>query len=91
MTSVSENEIPEIKHNFLNADYPLRFINSVIKQFLQKSIEIDDFLIPPCSFEILKKVVLLEISCCPKNEALSKRFIKKTDELTDSLYDIRIK
>ena len=62
-----------------------------LSNFFKKSIEIDDFIIPPCSFEIPKKVVLVEISCCPKNEASSKWFIKQIDELTNSLYDMRIK
>ena len=91
MASVPGNEIPEIKRKFINADYPPRFINSVIKQFSQKTSEIDDFIKPPTLFQIPKKVVLVEIPHFPKNEASSKRFIKKFDELTDSLYDIRIK
>ena len=62
-----------------------------LSNFFKKYIEIDDFIIPPCSFEIPKKVVLVEISCCPKNEALSKWFINKIDELTNNLYDMRIK
>ena len=33
----------------------------------------------------------MEIRYCPKNEASSKQFIKKFEELTDSLYDICIK
>ena len=36
----------------------------------------DGFIIPPKLFEISKKVFLVEIPYCPKNEAFSKRFIK---------------
>ena len=34
------DEISKIRQNFLNADYPLRFINSVIEQFNGKLSEI---------------------------------------------------
>ena len=49
-----------IRQKFLNADYPLRFINSVIKQFneklSEKSNEEDDHILPPDFFEIKKQV-----------------------------------
>ena len=66
MASVPGNEIPEIKPKVLNANYPPRFINSVIRKFNQKSSEMDDFIISPSLFEIPKKVVLVEIPYCPK-------------------------
>ena len=69
MDSVPRSEIPKIKHKFLNGDYPLKFINSVIKQFRQKSREKDDFIIPPNLFEIQKRIILEEILYCLKNEA----------------------
>ena len=61
----------------------------MIKQFSQKSSEMDDFIMPSSFFETLQKVVILEIPYYPKNEASSKRFIKRFDELTDGLYDMR--
>ena len=89
MVSAPGNKILEIKHKFLNAVCPLRFINSVIKQFSQNSSEMDDFIIPPSLFETPQKVVILEIPYHPKNEASSKRFTQRFDELTNSLYDMR--
>ena len=77
MVSVPGNEIPEIKRKFLNIDYPLRFINSVIKQFSQKSSEMDDFIVPSNWFEIPKKIVFLEIPCCPKNIKLLQSDLPK--------------
>ena len=71
--------------------HSLRFIKSATKQFSQKFSEVGDFIISPSLFEIANKIVLVEIPYCPKNEASSKRFIKKFDEPTDSLYDIPIK
>ena len=61
MDSVPGNEIQEIKRKFVNADYLLRFINSVIKQFIQKCSEMDDFVITPGLFKIPKKLVLMEM------------------------------
>ena len=46
------------KINLTWPDYPLRFINSVVKQSSQKSSGMVDFIIPPTLFEIPKKVVL---------------------------------
>ena len=77
MVSVPGNEIPEIKRKFLSTDYPLRFINSVIKQFSQKSSEMDDFIVPSSLFEILKKIVFLEIPCFPKNIKLLQSDLPK--------------
>ena len=54
------SEIPKIRQNFLNADYPLRFTNSIIKQFndklSEKSNDADDYILPPDFFEIKKQV-----------------------------------
>lgn len=49
----------------------------------------DDFIMPSSFFETPQKVVILEIPYYPKNEASSKRFIKRFDELADGLYDMR--
>ena len=64
-------------NDILNADYPLTFINSLIKQSSQKSSNVDDFIMPPSLFEIPKKVDLVETPYCSNNEASSKQFIKK--------------
>ena len=39
ISSCLKDEISKIRHKFLNADYPFRFINSVIKQFNDKLSE----------------------------------------------------
>ena len=91
IASFPADEIPKIKQKFLNADYPHKFINSVINNFQEKSEETDDYIIPPGFSDVPKKVVLVDISYCPKNEEFLKRFIKKFDIFTDNKYDIRIK
>ena len=66
----------KIKQKFLNADYPYRFINSVINNFQDKSDGTGDYIIPPGFFDIPKKVVLVDMPYCPENEEFSKRFMK---------------
>ena len=79
IASTFTEEIPTIKQKFLSADYPPRFVNSVIKQFNEKcnGNTQDDYIIPPDFFDVPKPLVLAEIPYCPRNETLSKRFIKK--------------
>ena len=50
--------------------------------------EDNEFIIPPWLFENKKKIVLVEITYCLKNESSSKQFIKKFDNDT---FDVRIK
>ena len=72
------------------ADYPYRFINSAINNFQEKSDGTDDHIIPPGFFDIPKKVVLVDIPYCPKNE-FSNHFMKKFNVFTDNIYNIPIK
>ena len=91
IASVPADEIPKIKHNFLNADYPYRFINNAVNKFQEKSEGTEDYIIPPGFFDVPKKVVLLDITYCPKNEEILKRYMKKLDVFTDNKYDIQVK
>ena len=56
-----------------------------------KENEESDFIIPPWLFEGKKKVVLVEIPFCLKNEISSKHFIKKLNKFTNNTFDVRIK
>ena len=75
-----KDEISKIRQKFLNKGYPLRFINSVIKQFSdklnEKSNEEDDYILPPDFFEIKKQVVLIEIIYCEKKKHLLNAFLR---------------
>ena len=73
IASFQADEIPKIKQKFLNADYPYRFINSDINNSQEKLDGTGDYIIPPGFFDIPKKVVLVDIPYCPKNEEFSKR------------------
>ena len=85
------HEIPKIKQKFINADYPFRFINNAIIKFEEKLDETFDYIILPGLFHLPKKVVLVNIPYCPKNEEFSKRFMKRFDVSTDNKYYIHIK
>ena len=65
--------MPVIKEKFIKADYPLRFIKSVVNEF-QKSKEYGDeiFRIPPGLLEITKPFIFVEIPYCELNEIKSK-------------------
>ena len=80
MASFPVDEIPKIKQKFLNADYPCGFSNGVINNSQEKSEETDDYIIPPGFFDVPKKVVLVDIQYCPKNE----EFLKHEDTQKDS-------
>ena len=62
-----------------------------IHEFQEKSEGTEDYIIPPGFFDVPKKVVLLDITYCPKNEEILKRYMKKLDVFTDNKYDIQVK
>ena len=72
----------------MKADYPLRFINSVVNEF-QKGKECGDksFIIPPSLFEITKPFPFDEIPYCE----LKKRFLKKFHKFTNNSFRMVIK
>ena len=75
ISSNFDKEKPLMKEKFMKADYPLRFINSVVNEF-QKGKECGDesFIIPPTLFEIAKPFILVETPYCELNEIKSKYF-----------------
>ena len=78
-----------IRDKFKNAGFPLRFTESVIKDFETKLS--DDRLIPKFLFEEKKKFVLIELPFCESNESLSKRFIYKLKSFTNNKIDFAVK
>ena len=86
------SEVTVIRNKFKSAGYPKRFVNSIIREFnaVKENDEID-FIIPHWLFEEKKKVVLVEIQFCLKNELSSKHFTKKFDKFTNNTFDVRIK
>ena len=83
-------EIKVIKRQFRNADYPTKFLNSVIDHFLTPKNN-DSFIIPPDLFEESKPFILVEIPYCQENENDYKHFIKKLEAFTNLRYRTAIK
>ena len=70
----------------------MRFVNSIIHEFTTVQTNEDiEFIIPPWLFEVKKKIVLVEVPYCLKNESSSKQFIKKFDKFTNDTFNVRIK
>ena len=70
----------------------MSFVNIVIHEFItaQKN-EVSESIIPPWPFEVMKKIVLLEIRYRCENESSSKHVIKKSDKFTNDTIDVQIK
>ena len=67
--------------------------HSIIRQFNEKfngNTKVD-YTIPPDFFDFPKPLVLAEIPYCPRNEMLSKCFIKKLYKLTNKSKEIKMK
>ena len=85
------DEVKHIKSKFLRADYPLRFVDSIIRNFLSENDVEESFIIPPNLFDEDKPFLLIDIPFCEKNESKSKDFIKKFHHFTNGKYRISIK
>ena len=91
-----EQEVSNIKTKYRKADFPQRYVDSIIRQFAeeqQKATDSDSFLIPPGMFdeEEEKGFLLVEIPFCEKNEILLKTFLKKFDAYTNSRFRVSVK
>ena len=96
ISSDFNEEIKLISHKYHRADYPKRFVNSVIKQFQEKpnqhnTDDFDEYIIPPNFFDIPKPFILIELPFCETNEIKSKHFLKKFHRFTKDRFDVAIK
>ena len=78
ISSCFEEEIDIIRQKFVIAGFPIKFVDSVIRNFQKPQQDKDDDLplIPPFFFEN-PPFILIELPYCPQNERLSKYFIRK--------------
>ena len=77
-----EEELKFIRNKFIKADFPVPFINNVIKDFKnqQKNVQQnneEELIIPSYFFEVEPSFLLLKLPYCEKNETKSKDFIRK--------------
>ena len=71
----------------MKADYPLRFINSVLNEFQNgKECGDESFIIPTSLFEIAKPLIFVEIPYRELNEIKSKHFLKKFHKFTNNSF-----
>ena len=99
ISSNFQQEVEVIREKYKKAGFPIRFIDSVIRQF-ESRIETDttnqeeeSFIIPPYLFEenTSKPFILLELPFCESNELKSKTFLKKFHKFTNSNFSIAVK
>ena len=89
IASSFQNELTNIRQKFKKAGYPIRFTESIIRQFEEKD---DGPLIPPYFYDETPKIfVSCSVPFCEKNEDLSKKFIQKFHEFTGNKYTLCIK
>ena len=80
ISSNFQKEVKNIKEKFSKANFPRRFINSVVAQFNNSTYnnnernEEDEMIIPPQLFEIPKKMLFLQVPFREANEKRSKAF-----------------
>ena len=96
LISLFEFDYCIIRKKFVDADYPIRFVNSVIKDFQERiaeneNDEEEELLIPRYFFEIPKAFILIEIPYCEENEMMTTRFLSKFHDMTKQKFNVAIK
>jgi len=98
-TRISDDIVKEtnlIKQKFINANFPKRFIESVVADFKHKQ-ELnsrkgeDSLIIPPGFFDSKPLVLLVELPYCQLNEKASKTFQKRFEKFTNGKYNVIVK
>ena len=86
-----EKEKDRIKTKFCKANYPFRYVQSVINQFEDRlNNEHIDYIIPPYFFDVPIPTTVIEIPFCEKNEQAVKMFLQKLDNFTKGHINVRI-
>ena len=86
-----------LKKSLVKANFPLRFINSVVAQFKNNMYnnkernEEYEMIIPPQLFEAPKKILFLQVPLCEENEERSKNFLNKFYNFTNEKFKLIIR
>ena len=97
ISSNFQKEVKNIKEKFSKANFPRRFINSVVAQFNNSTYnnnernEEDEMIIPPQLFEIPKTMLFLQVPFCEANEKRSKSFLNKFYNFTNEKFKLIIR
>ena len=83
-----ENEIIKIRNKYIKADYPLRYINSVISAFNNECAPENNNNNegPNNNTEENKKRVIVNLPFCSTNEEYAKTFLTKLKQFTNNKY-----
>ena len=84
-----------ISHNYQEAGYPKHFIDSVTRQYQNKSDQrnidgFDDYIIPLNFFDIPKPFILIKLPFCENNEIKSKHSLKKFHHFIKDCFEVDI-
>ena len=86
-----DKEIVLMREKFMKADYPLRFINSVINEFHKgKNYGDESFITLSNLFGIAETFVSIEIPYCELNEIKLKHFLNKLQKFTNDSVSVVI-
>ena len=65
----------------------MRFVNRVIHEFTTAQIRTMNSSLPSL-FKVMKKIALVEMPYCLKNESSSEQFSKEFDKFTNNMFDV---
>ena len=85
ISSNLEYEKEEIRKKYKNADFPKRYVESVIRQFEEKRNNQNEDII---SGEVEKPFIPVKLPFCAKNENTAKHFLSKVNEFTNNSFKI---
>ena len=88
ISSNFNQEVNRNKEKYTKADFPKRFINSVVNDFLSISKD-DEMIIPTWLFDECSTVQLY-LSSSRQNEEYIKIFINKFNKFTNNKFNIKI-
>ena len=80
------SQLIQIKNKYVKANFPIRFINSVFRDFNEPE---DEMIIPTFLFNE-KISVFVKIPFCDKNEKQISKFIDKFDRFTGYKFKVNI-
>ena len=92
ISSDFENEIKEIKKKYEKANYPLRFVESIVRDFKNK----ENIVVNQAEKEKEKEkenkkpLLMLRIPYCEKNEKIAGHFLQKLKDFTGNDYRFSI-
>ena len=87
-SNFNQQEVNHIKEKYIEADFPKRFINSVVNDFL--SIPKDEEMIISTWLFDERSTVLLYLPYSRKNEEYTKSFISRINKFTNNKFNIKI-